>query len=200
MNIAVVDAGGDPKAFLRMHGAWLGSVDIAIKKARTAGFFDMPTGELGALSQPGGPLFNVEVSNGGLITFLGGIPLRSHYGEVVGGVGVSGSTVENDHTVALAGADNVHSRGPTGVVCRRSAAERRGEVGVRVFAQRPLLPAACPAGRPSDRIRNRRQPRSARLRCSTRSWRRPAPVERWLAVIHGLRAICTTTRRCGVPR
>jgi uncharacterized protein GlcG (DUF336 family) len=65
MNIAVVDAGGNLKAFLRMDGAWLGSVDIAIKKARTARFFDMPTGDLGALSQPGGPLFNIEVSNGG---------------------------------------------------------------------------------------------------------------------------------------
>ena len=109
MNIAVVDAGGNLKAFLRMDGAWLGSVDIAIKKARTARFFDMPTGDLGALSQPGGPLFNIEVSNGGLITFPGGIPLRNPSGEVVGGVGVSGSTVENDHTVAQAGAETLQS-------------------------------------------------------------------------------------------
>jgi uncharacterized protein GlcG (DUF336 family) len=109
MNIAVVDAGGNLKAFLRMDGAWLGSVDIAIKKARTARFFDMPTGDLGALSQPGGPLFNIEVSNGGLITFPGGIPLRTPSGEVVGGVGVSGSTVENDHTVAQAGAETLQS-------------------------------------------------------------------------------------------
>ena len=109
MNIAVVDAGGNLKAFLRMDGAWLGSVDIAIKKARTARFFDMPTGEIGALSQPGGPLFNIEVSNGGLITFPGGIPLRAPSGEVVGGVGVSGSTVENDHTVAQAGAETLQS-------------------------------------------------------------------------------------------
>jgi uncharacterized protein GlcG (DUF336 family) len=109
MNIAVVDAGGNLKAFLRMDGAWLGSIDIAIKKARTARFFDMPTGDLGALSQPGGPLFNIEVSNGGLITFPGGIPLRTPSGEVVGGVGVSGSTVDNDHTVAQAGAENLQS-------------------------------------------------------------------------------------------
>lgn len=107
MNIAVVDAGGNLKAFARMDGAWLGSIDISIKKARTARFFDMPTGDLGASSQPGGPLYNIEVSNGGLITFPGGIPLRNGSGEVVGGVGVSGSTVENDHTVAAAGAQTL---------------------------------------------------------------------------------------------
>lgn len=107
MNIAVVDAGGNLKAFTRMDGAWLGSIDISIKKARTARFFDMPTGDLGASSQPGGPLYNIEVSNGGLITFPGGTPLRNGSGEVVGGVGVSGSTVENDHSVAAAGAETL---------------------------------------------------------------------------------------------
>jgi uncharacterized protein GlcG (DUF336 family) len=104
MNIAVVDAGGNLKAFARMDGAWLGSIDISIRKARTARFFDMNTGDVGALSQPGGPLYNIEVSNGGLITFPGGIPLRLN-GEIVGGIGVSGSSVENDHTVAEAGAN-----------------------------------------------------------------------------------------------
>jgi uncharacterized protein GlcG (DUF336 family) len=104
MNIAVVDAGGNLKAFTRMDGAWLGSIDISIKKARTARFFDMPTGAIGELSQPGGPLYNIEVSNGGLITFPGGIPLRGEDGTVIGAIGVSGSTVENDHTVASAGA------------------------------------------------------------------------------------------------
>ena len=104
MNIAVVDAGGNLKAFGRMDGAWLGSIDIAIKKARTARFFDMNSGDIGALSQPGGPLYNIEVSNGGLISFPGGIPLRAAGGEVVGAIGVSGSSVENDHTVAEAGA------------------------------------------------------------------------------------------------
>ena len=77
MNIAVVDAGGNLKAFTRMDGAWLGSIDISIKKARTARYFDMATGSIGELSQPGGPLFNIEVSNGGLITFPGGLPLHS---------------------------------------------------------------------------------------------------------------------------
>jgi uncharacterized protein GlcG (DUF336 family) len=104
MNIAVVDAGGNLKAFARMDGAWLGSIDISIRKARTARFFDMNTGDVGALSQPGGPLYNIEVSNGGLITFPGGIPLRLN-GEIVGGIGVSGGSVENDHAVAEAGAN-----------------------------------------------------------------------------------------------
>ncbi len=107
MNIAIVDAGANLKAFAREDGAWLGSIDIAIKKARTARFFDMPTGEIGKLSQPGGPLYNIEHSNTGLITFPGGIPLKNAEGEVVGGIGVSGSTVENDHTVADAGASTV---------------------------------------------------------------------------------------------
>src|SRR5438876_215581 len=104
MNIAVVDAGANLKAFARMDGAWLGSIDIAIRKARTARFFDMNTGELGKASQPGGSLYNIEHSNGGLITFPGGIPIRNSAEEVIGAIGVSGSTVENDHTVADAGA------------------------------------------------------------------------------------------------
>lgn len=103
MNIAVVDAGANLKAFVRMDGAWLGSVDISIKKAKTARFFDMPTGEIGKLSQPGGSLFNIEHSNNGLITFPGGIPLKNRRGEIIGAIGVSGSTVEDDHAVAEAG-------------------------------------------------------------------------------------------------
>jgi len=104
MDIAVVDAGANLKAFVRMDDAWLGSVDIAVRKAKTARFFDMPTGALGVLSQPGQPLFNIEVSNGGLITFPGGIPLKNSDGAVIGAIGVSGSTVEHDHEVAAAGA------------------------------------------------------------------------------------------------
>lgn len=104
MNVAVVDAGGNLKAFARQDGAWLGSIDIAIKKARTARLFDMNSGAIGELSQPGGPLYNIELSNGGLISFPGGVPLVVD-GVVVGAVGVSGSTVENDHRVAAAGAD-----------------------------------------------------------------------------------------------
>ncbi len=104
MDIAVVDAGGNLKMFARMDGAWLGSIDIAIKKARTARYFDMNTGDIGGLSQPGGPLYGIEHSNGGLITFPGGIPLKNAAGEVVGAIGVSGDSVENDHAVAAAGA------------------------------------------------------------------------------------------------
>src|SRR5215217_6543119 len=104
MDIAVVDAGANLKAFARMDGAWLGSIDIATTKARTARYFDLPTEELGKLSQPGGPLYGIEVSNGGLITFPGGLPLKADDGTVIGAIGVSGSTVEIDRAVAVAGA------------------------------------------------------------------------------------------------
>lgn len=104
MDIAVVDAGANLKAFIRMDEAFLGSIDIAIKKAKTARFFNMPTGDLGVLAQPGQPLYHIEFSNGGLITFPGGLPLTDSEGVIVGAIGVSGSTVEDDHEVALAGA------------------------------------------------------------------------------------------------
>jgi uncharacterized protein GlcG (DUF336 family) len=104
MDIAIVDAGGNLKAFMRMDGAWIGSIDIAIKKARTSRLFDMPTGAIGELSQPGEPLFNIEHSNDGLITFPGGVPLKDGKGNVIGAIGVSGDAVENDHAVASAGA------------------------------------------------------------------------------------------------
>ncbi len=107
MNIAIVDAGANLIAFARMDGAWLGSLDISIKKAKTARFFDMNTGAIGELSQPGGALFNIEHSNNGLITFPGGIPIKDSSGEVIGAIGVSGSSVENDHLVAQAGASTI---------------------------------------------------------------------------------------------
>jgi uncharacterized protein GlcG (DUF336 family) len=106
MDIAILDVGGNLKAFARMDGAWLGSIDIAIKKARTARYFDMNSGDIGGLSQPGGPLYNIEHSNGGLITFPGGIPIKQG-DTVIGAIGVSGSSVENDHTVAEAGAATI---------------------------------------------------------------------------------------------
>jgi uncharacterized protein GlcG (DUF336 family) len=105
MNICVVDGGANQVAFARMDGAWLGSADIALKKAKTARFFDMPTGEIGKLSQPGESLYNIEHSNGGLISFAGGVLLKNNKGEIIGAVGVSGSSVENDHSVATAGAN-----------------------------------------------------------------------------------------------
>lgn len=107
MNITVVDAGANMVAFVRMDGAWLGSADISLKKAKTARFFDMNTGIIGSLSQPGGSLYNIEHSNGGLITFPGGVPIKNKAGEIFGAIGVSGSTVENDHAVAEAGASEI---------------------------------------------------------------------------------------------
>ncbi len=102
MCIAIVDSGANLRAFVRMDDAWVGSIDIAIKKARTACFFTMPTGQLGQLSQPGNPLYGIEHSNQGLITFPGGLPIIEN-GELLGAIGVSGSSVENDHKVAEAG-------------------------------------------------------------------------------------------------
>ncbi|MEW7277495.1 heme-binding protein [Aquimarina sp. 2201CG1-2-11] len=103
MDIAIVDSGTNLVAFARMDGAWIGSIDIAIKKAKTSVFFGKNTGVLGELSQPGGPLFNIEHSNNGLITFPGGVPIKNDAGDVIGAIGVSGSSVENDHAVAEAG-------------------------------------------------------------------------------------------------
>lgn len=102
VNIAVVDRGANLKAFVRMDDAWLGSIDIAIKKARTARFFDRPSADIGALSQPGGAIYGIEHSNGGLITFGGGMPIANLDGEVIGAVAVSGSTVENDQVIVKA--------------------------------------------------------------------------------------------------
>lgn len=107
MDIAVVDSGANLTAFARMDDAWLGSVDIAIKKAKTARFFDMNTGEIGKLSQPGESLFNIEHSNNGLITFPGGVPLKNKSGDIIGAVGVSGSSVDNDHAVATFAAESI---------------------------------------------------------------------------------------------
>ena len=103
MNIAIVDAGGNLVAFNRMDGAWLGSVDISIKKAKTAAYFNMASSDIGKLSQPGGPLYNIEHSNGGLITFPGGLPIHGKDGVLIGGIGVSGSSVQHDFKVATAG-------------------------------------------------------------------------------------------------
>jgi uncharacterized protein GlcG (DUF336 family) len=103
MNIAVVDEGNNLTAFARMDGAWLGSIDIAQNKAYTARAFDMETRALAPLAQPGGSLYGIEASNDGrLIVFAGGIPLTVR-GRVVGAIGVSGGSVEQDQEVAEAG-------------------------------------------------------------------------------------------------
>jgi uncharacterized protein GlcG (DUF336 family) len=102
MCIAVVDSGSILKAFHRMDDAWLGSVDIAIKKAKTSVCFGMTSGQIGELSQPSGPLYGIEHSNQGLITFPGGVPIVNNDDVMIGAIGVSGSSVENDHLVAQA--------------------------------------------------------------------------------------------------
>jgi uncharacterized protein GlcG (DUF336 family) len=103
-NIAVVDAGGNLVAHIRMDGAWIGSVDIAINKAFTARAFDLPTADLAADSQPGGQFYGIEQTNEGrVVIFAGGIPLKRD-GKVVGAVGVSGGDGEQDTAVAEAAA------------------------------------------------------------------------------------------------
>ncbi len=103
MNVAVVDAGRNLKAFGRMEDAWLGSIDIAIDKAFTAASFKLSTQELAEMAQPGQPLFGIHTTNDArIVIFAGGIPLMRD-GEVVGAIGVSGGTVDQDQEVAEAG-------------------------------------------------------------------------------------------------
>jgi uncharacterized protein GlcG (DUF336 family) len=102
MNIAVVDAGANLVAFMRMDGAWLGSIDIAINKAFTAKAFDISTLELGRNSQPGDQFFGIHVSNHGrVMIFAGGMPIKVN-GQIAGAVGVSGGSGEQDQVVAEA--------------------------------------------------------------------------------------------------
>jgi uncharacterized protein GlcG (DUF336 family) len=104
MNIAVVDEGGNLISHARMDGAWIGSIDISINKAFTSRAFDISTRDLAQHSQSGGQFFGIHVSNHGRVTvFAGGIPLKRE-GKIVGAVGVSGGSGEQDHTVAEAGA------------------------------------------------------------------------------------------------
>lgn len=104
MNIAVADAGGNLVSHVRMDGAWLGSIDIAIKKAYTSRAFDIATRDLAPLAQPGADFYGIHASNDGrIMIFAGGIPLKRD-GVVVGAIGVSGGTGEQDQAVAEAGA------------------------------------------------------------------------------------------------
>ena len=103
MNIAVMDAGRNLVAFQRMDGAWVASIDIAIDKAFTSAGRGLTTRKIGEMAQPGQPLFGINTTNGGrIVIFAGGIPLMRD-GEVVGAIGVSGGTVDEDHEVAEAG-------------------------------------------------------------------------------------------------
>ncbi|MEO7652026.1 MAG: heme-binding protein, partial [Bryobacteraceae bacterium] len=104
MNVAVVDEGGNLVAHVRMDGAWLGSIDISIKKAFTSRAFDIATKDLADHSQSGGQFFGIHASNHGrVMIFAGGIPLKLG-GQVIGAIGVSGGSGEQDHSVAEAGA------------------------------------------------------------------------------------------------
>ncbi|GGP94702.1 GlcG/HbpS family heme-binding protein [Streptomyces melanogenes] len=102
MNIAIVDNGGHLVQFSRQDNAWLGSIDIALKKAKTSVLFRLPTSVIGQISQPGGPVYGIEHSNAGLVTFGGGLPITDEAGNVIGAVGVSGGDVNQDTIVAEA--------------------------------------------------------------------------------------------------
>jgi len=102
VNIALVDSAGYLINFKRMDGSLLGAIDIAMKKAKTAALFAKPSHLLGEKSQPGGALYQIEQSNNGLITFAGGLPITNSNDELIAAIGVSGSTIENDLSVAQA--------------------------------------------------------------------------------------------------
>ena len=104
VNIAVLDAAAHLKAFTRMDGAVLGSIDVAMKKASTAALFQTTSEAVWDYCKPGAPAHALEHTNGGLAPFAGGIPLRSADGAVIGAVGVSGGSVPQDLEIAEAGA------------------------------------------------------------------------------------------------
>ncbi len=108
MNIAVLDAGVHLKSFARMDGALLGSIDIALGKAKTAALFGFNTEVIGEFSKPGGTSPGLEQTNGGLVVFAGGVPLHDASGALIGAVGVSGGSVAQDFDVATAAAAALH--------------------------------------------------------------------------------------------
>lgn len=111
MNIAVVDEGGNLVSHVRMDGAWIGSIDISINKAFTSRAFDISTKDLAQHSQSGGQFFGIHVSNHGrVMIFAGGIPLKQG-GKVIGAIGVSGGSGDQDQSVAEAGAAVVNKSG-----------------------------------------------------------------------------------------
>ena len=103
MNIAIADAGGNLITHVRMDNAWLGSIDISIKKAWTSRAFNITTQDLAQHSQSGNQFFGIHASNDGkVMIFAGGIPIKQD-GQVVGAIGVSGGSGDQDHEVAHAG-------------------------------------------------------------------------------------------------
>ena len=103
MNVAVTEVGGNLKAFARMEEAWTASISIAQDKAYTSAALGFSTQDIGGMAQPGQPLFGINTTNDGrIVVFAGGIPLERD-GKVVGAIGVSGGTPDQDHEVAQAG-------------------------------------------------------------------------------------------------
>jgi len=102
VNIAILDSGAHLKAFSRMDGAPLGSIDVATRKARTAVLFETNSEAVWEYCKPGAPAPGLELSNGGLAPFAGGIPLRGPDGSMQGGIGVSGGSVVQDFEIARA--------------------------------------------------------------------------------------------------
>jgi uncharacterized protein GlcG (DUF336 family) len=102
VSIAVLDAGGNLTAFCRMDGAWLGSIDIALKKAKTAVLFEVETQAIWEFCNSTGPAHGMEMTNDGLVTFGGGIPLKAENGQLSGSIGVSGGQVAEDYEIARA--------------------------------------------------------------------------------------------------
>lgn len=101
--IAVLDGGGHLKAFKRMDGAVLGSIDVALRKAKTAVLFQASSEAVWEYCKPGAPAPGLELSSGGLAPFGGGVPLRTPDGAILGALGISGGAVAQDMQVAQAG-------------------------------------------------------------------------------------------------
>jgi len=101
-SIVVLDAAAHLKAFCRMDGAWLGSIDVAVRKARTSVLFEMNTETVWEIGNPQGQAHGIEATNGGLVTFAGGVPLKDPAGQILGSVGVSGGLVAQDAEIAQA--------------------------------------------------------------------------------------------------
>jgi uncharacterized protein GlcG (DUF336 family) len=112
-SLVVCDAAGHLKAFGRMDGAWLGSIDVAMRKARTAVLFEMETQAIWELCKPDAQAHGLETTNGGLVTFAGGVPIRSATGQLLGAIGVSGGQVAEDYAVAQAAQAAFVSLNPT---------------------------------------------------------------------------------------
>jgi len=103
-SIVVLDFAGHLTAFSRMDGAWLGSIDVAMRKARTSVLFEMETQAVWDVCKPDAQAHGLEQTNGGLVTFAGGIPLKGSNSSLLGAIGVSGGAVAQDFAIAQAGA------------------------------------------------------------------------------------------------